>query len=223
MNEVEATHSDIGHVLEKMSEAVVLTSHGSPIRYEIETKPRNGYPGVLDQMRVIEFLRLQHAIHITSSDRTGTGYIGDFLGGGKGITFEKISPTFETLCKKYPVEKEKRLQDISSEYWIVRDKEGNFWFDGNRVYFKNPNGGYAKIFNAVFSLKPYGGDVSYSRIKKIWDKADRDAVLRALSGEKANLYLYVPAIKYMLDFQTPLFDAIPGKGIRFNNKKSNPL
>lgn len=222
MSKAEPNRNDIGQVLEKMDEAHLFAPDKARVKYEIIRNPKDGYPSALDQIRVIAFLRSRHAIRISSVDQNAS-YVVDFIGGGKGIVFEPISPTFGELCNEYPVHKDRILHDASGEYWVVRDEEGNFWFDGNRVHFKNPNGGYARIFSTIYSLVPYGGDVSYSRIKKLLPKADRDAVLRALSGEKANLYAYVPGIKYMLDFQTPLFDAIPGKGIRFNNKKSKHL
>lgn len=216
MNEIAATDRDIGYVLEKMSEAILLAPLGSPVRYEIVAKPQNGYPSVSDQINVLTFLYSQKAIRITSLDNTAS-YIIDFLGGGKGITFEPISPTFDEFRKKYPADKEHRSNEAG--YWIVRDKVGNFWFDGNKVHFPNTEAAYVKIFRAVFSLIPNGGTVSYTKIGHVC-KADKAAILHALSGKDADLFRSIKSVSYAPKFGIGLFEAVRGKGlIRFNNKR----
>lgn len=108
----------------------------------------------------------------------------------------------------------------SKDYWVVRNDTGNYYFDGNKIHFTSPNANYVKIFIAVFSLLPHGGSITYPKITAHTKIAKKRAVQRALTGEKANFFRYVPAVKRTLNYDIPLFEASrDGKELKFNNKR----
>ena len=110
-------------------------------------------------------------------------------------------------------------------YWIVKDKKtGDYLFDGTKIHITNKEADYARIFDAVFSLIPQGGEVSYpdviSQCKSSRLTVNKSAIQRALTGEKANFFLYVPDVNQAPTHGVRLFEATRnGKKLIFNNKR----
>lgn len=112
----------------------------------------------------------------------------------------------------------------SKQLWIAKDKNGDYYFDSNKVFVKNRGADYAKIFDAVFSLIPNGGKVSYQKVieacKTRGLETSQKAIQRALTGKEANFFRYVTTIRQQPAYGTPLFvPATDGTEIEFNNKR----
>jgi hypothetical protein len=112
----------------------------------------------------------------------------------------------------------------SKESWIIKDrKTGDYFYDGNKVSIRSKDSQYAKIFDAVFSLVPQGGEVSYENIIKQCDarrlKIDKKAIQKALTGKDANFFRYVKTIPLQVGYGEVVFQAKNnGTGLIFNNK-----
>jgi hypothetical protein len=110
--------------------------------------------------------------------------------------------------------------DQLADCWITKDRSGDYYFSGNKIHFTNPNANYVKIFAAVFSLLPQGGDTAYSKIIAKSRGASKKAVQRSLTGEKANFFRYISSVERVPAYGTPLFEAARnGKKLIFNNKR----
>jgi hypothetical protein len=108
-------------------------------------------------------------------------------------------------------------------YWLEK-KNNEYYFDGNLVYIKSKDAQYILILDAVYTLKPQGGDLSYENIIRQCKERGikmlkKNAVQQALTGETANLFKYVSTIKRSPAHGIPLFQAKQnGKELTFNNK-----
>jgi hypothetical protein len=113
----------------------------------------------------------------------------------------------------------------SHEYWITKDsKSGSYFFDGKKVLIKNKMSDYARIFDAVFSLTPQGGEVSYEAIIKQCNarhfSTNRKAIQKALTGKDANFFRYVKDVPSCVEYGTLLFFAKSnGSALDFKNKR----
>lgn len=127
--------------------------------------------------------------------------------------------------EKNPLINDSQIDNIpEGEVWITKDRHGYYLYDGNIIRINSPGSQYFKVFDIVFSLKPKGGDIKYSeiihqgRIRKL--TLDSGKILRAISGDSANLYHYVKDIPKSLSNGVPLFEpSSNGNFIKFNNKK----
>lgn len=112
----------------------------------------------------------------------------------------------------------------NEECYITKNSNGDYLFEGNNVYIKNKSANYAVIFDVAYSLKPQGGKIEYKKIieqcKKRKKKIKQKSILRALTGNDANLFKYVKGLKQEPKYGISLFVAMQdGKEIEFNNKK----
>ncbi|OGK31102.1 hypothetical protein A3F29_03890 [Candidatus Roizmanbacteria bacterium RIFCSPHIGHO2_12_FULL_33_9] len=143
-----------------------------------------------------------------------------------GTSFlEILHPKFEEVYDIYKSKNSKKEERIESpvSLWISK-KDNNYYFDGNRIYIKSEDAGYAIIFDVAYSLKPQGGKIEYKKIieqcKKRKIKITQKSILRALTGKDANLFKYVKEIRQEPKYGISLFVAMQdGKEIEFNNKK----
>lgn len=129
------------------------------------------------------------------------------------------------------LEKHSKLQSLTTQlkdgnnFWIT-EEGGQYFFDKTPVGIKSKSAHYARIFEAVFMLKPEGGEITYSDVsdecarrglKRITPKK----VQRALSGNTANFFKHVKNIKQSPRRGILIFEATPdGKYIKFNNRKT---
>lgn len=137
------------------------------------------------------------------------------------LLIEEIS----ILSREQGKAKHKGSEDDNS-FWLTKNSQGEYLFDGSYVDIKSKKGHYVMIFDTVFSLKPEGGEISYDDIiascseRKL--RANSRSIQRALSGPKANLFRYVKGIRRIPSHGVPIFRAQQaGKYLEFNNKKIN--
>ncbi len=219
-------------VLQQLRESTLLAPANTYARYEVGRPKDTNYPSVQNQISILAHLLVQGAIKIHRGDYSVAHaaeavVLEDLLPrhsnehGAKGIRFEAVLPKFDEMLEEYSRYAAHTASVApNTRLWITKDENGDCWFDGNKVYFKNIEADYVRIFIAVLSIIPNGGEVTYAVIKKQCKGADKRAVQRALTGEYANFFKYVPSVKRMLAYRIPLFEALHnGKGIRFNNKR----
>ncbi len=118
---------------------------------------------------------------------------------------------------------ETKIIERKGEYWITKNNNGDFCFD-KKVLDLSKTAEYVKIFDAVFSIKPEGGDVLYSEIEKVCKtkklKTTNKSVQKALTGKSANFFRFVRGVSQFPIYGNPLFKASSkGKYLTFNNKK----
>ena len=130
-------------------------------------------------------------------------------------TLEKTVSELQEIIKKVAV----------PSFWVTKDNNGNYFFDGKRIYIKNKDADYAIIFDIIYSLIPLGGKIEYKKIleqckKEKLKNVNKKSILRALTGKSANLFRYVEELKQKLPFGANLFVAMHnGKEIEFCNQK----
>lgn len=112
----------------------------------------------------------------------------------------------------------------SEKFWITKDNNGDYLFDGKHVHFKKTDTNYVKIFDSVFSLRPMGGEVNYRDIIEACRArgitVNNKSIQRALTGAQANFFYYVKDVGRELPYGIPLFHASQvGDILTFNNKK----
>jgi len=113
------------------------------------------------------------------------------------------------------------------KYWLVKKEDNKYYFDENLVYIKNEEARYVSILDAVYTLKPHGGNVAYEKIIQICKERGikslkKKTIQQALTGETANLFKYIKDIKRNSAYGVPLFQAKQnGRELAFNNKKHN--
>ncbi len=122
-----------------------------------------------------------------------------------------------------PPQAESRGASLNTKFWINKES-GKYRYDMTLVHIKNSEANYAKIFDAAFSLKPQGGEITYNEIKGECSRrglrVDSKKIQRALTGNNANFFRYVKSIKQAPIHGVNLFEASQnGKFITFNNKK----
>ncbi|MCX6747415.1 MAG: hypothetical protein NTW98_00485 [Candidatus Nomurabacteria bacterium] len=116
-----------------------------------------------------------------------------------------------------------KLED-KENLWITKNNDGNYYFDGNKIDISQ-DADYAKIFDAILSIKPGGGDIEYNEIKKNCKtkklNTTNHSVQKALTGKDSSFFRFTKGIKQYPKFGIPLFKASSaGKYITFNNKKN---
>lgn len=149
----------------------------------------------------------------------------------EGYWVKPLEPKFSQLCKEYERKTldnkklfAKKEKSIVQSFWITKNKNGIYSYDGNNVYIKSIDADYAVIFDVIYLLVPQGGKIEYDKIieqcKKRKKKINKKSILRALTGKDANLFRYVEGLKQEPMFNISLFVAMKnGKEIEFNNKK----
>lgn len=137
----------------------------------------------------------------------------------------EVDELLKGLDKKFNsrIEELKKVAVLS--LWVTKDSNGDYCFDGKRIYIKSKDADYAIIFDIIYFLTPLGGKMEYKKIleeckKRKLQNVNRKSILRALTGKKANLFRYVKDLKQELPFGTNLFVAMQnGKEIEFCNQK----
>lgn len=130
------------------------------------------------------------------------------------------------FCDKFGIRfsEEKNKESESRLFWIFKDPELGYVFDGNPFYIRNKTAQYFIIFDVLYSLKPRGGKIKYQTIidecKKRGKKINQKSILNALTGNSADLFKYIKDIKQKPTYGLSLFVAMQdGNEIEFNNKK----
>jgi hypothetical protein len=130
------------------------------------------------------------------------------------------------FCDKFGIRfsEEKDKESESKLFWVFKDPELGYVFDGNPFYIRNKTAQYFIIFDVLYSLKPRGGKIKYQTIidecKKRGKKINQKSILNALTGNSADLFKYIKDIKQKPAYGVSLFVAMQdGNEIEFNNKK----
>lgn len=116
-------------------------------------------------------------------------------------------------------------KEQKSGLYITREKD-DFLYKGKHLKL-SPKANYYRVFSALYSLIPKGGEVSYKdligvvkkSIRKVEDKSDaelRKFIQRNLT-DKSNGFLRFAGIPEMEDNGKPLLSVVRGSGITFNN------
>lgn len=226
-------------VLQQLRDDCLLAPMSKDVRHEVRRPEKADEPSVSEHVRILGYLLQEGAIKIHRADVTAEDAIKlvalqTFFPRKagepetRGVRFEKLSRRFEELHTEYSKHQTDKPTTHSARYWITKDDNGEYWYEGKNIHFKNPIPKYAKIFMTVFSLVPNGDEISYTKIaahyKRTYKKdrtgANKKAVQRALTGSEANFFRYMQAVNPAPTHDIPFFEALRnGKEIRFNNKK----
>lgn len=139
---------------------------------------------------------------------------------------EEINDLLKEYSKPPTSENSITKKNLDNKYWITKNEEGEYLFNESLVDIKNHKAQYVKIFDVTYSLKPEGGQITYSNIidgcKKRGLTITKKSIQGALTakGSNANFFRYVKDIKQAPSHGVNLFRAQnDGKHLEFNNKK----
>ncbi len=91
---------------------------------------------------------------------------GDWLSIHYGNVNTEIATKYRDELNALFIQDKTEKGNKSDEFWVSKDNNGNYLFDGNIVSLSKDTE-YVKIFDTVYSLRPKGGDVTYKEIEKI--------------------------------------------------------
>lgn len=193
---------------------------------ETDTPPYHVQNGILHKLKELGALELHNIHHKDILDELALPPDDDFdLSPGEYVSVLPIEPRFSELCREY---EHKMIADrkvaTNTQCWISRDGPESFLYNERKVFVKNRQAQYARIFDVVFDLVPQGGGITYKKIieqcKVHGLRTTRRAIQKALSGKSADLYRYVKDIPARAPDGVPFFVAQKnGKTLVFNNRR----
>lgn len=172
-----------------------------------------GYPVRGSEVMIIaeDIKNLGKTYRLTHTDDSSTGLKRDSLNDSLKLVHKKL----------LRVAVDERASD--NHYWIV-NQDGKYYFNGKEILIKSPETDYFRIFEAVFSLIPTGGKITYKQITEICRARklkgiNRKRVQRALTGKHANFFRYIDEIPFIVGNRNLFTASRNGKHLEFNNKK----
>jgi len=105
----------------------------------------------------------------------------------------------------------------------ITEIDGSYFLNDKPLDIRNNRAQYIRIFKITHSLSPDGGEILYKSIIDSYyhvhkKKLNKEKILRALTGDNANLFEYLPMLRRS---DKKLFEPVrDGKNVIYNNKAS---
>ncbi len=217
-------------VLQQIKQDFILTPEDQYVPYEVVDREANKqYPSKDNQIKIIEKLEHQKIVEVKKryyltlsivwQGRKPQGFV-------LNIIEDKFNEIFEAYGKKYS-DHEAYKKDRRDEFYLTKEGD-DFYYKGGLLNLSKKGDPY-KVFCALYSILPEGGEIGYEQIekeirsrvpktKKYLKSQIRKFLLTNLT-DRSNGFLRYAKIPETEDSGKPLLSSLRGEGIAFNNRK----